>query len=107
MISVKADISDGTCFSIYIEGHAKAERNEYDHDLVCCAVSTIVGTLANSCLLIDDVHTMHHGGKGHALVTVAGVPEELWAEINARFQMALDGLTALAEQYPNSIKITE
>lgn len=105
MIRVRFDTEDGTFFSMYVEGHAQAERNSCDHDLVCCAVSTVVGALACSCMRIDDVNTTQHGGKGHALVTVTGVPEELWAEINARYQMARDALETLAEQYPNSLEV--
>lgn len=105
MIHVKAQMGDDSTFSLYIEGHARAERNEHDHDLVCCAVSTIIGTLAASCMQIEDVNTIHHGRKGNALVTVTGIPDDLWAEINARYQMAVDGLTSLAAQYPKSLEI--
>lgn len=105
MIRVRADIEDGTYFSLYVEGHAQAERNDNDHDLVCCAVSTIVGALACSCMKIEDVNTTQHGGKGHAMVTVTGVHEEMWSEINARYQMALDALESLAAQYPRSLTI--
>lgn len=106
MISIKAEMGTHCAFNLFAEGHAGAERNENDHDLVCCAVSTIMGVLANSCAMIEDVNTVYHTHSGYALVTVTRIPDDLWAEINSRFQMALDGLEALSAQYPTCIKVT-
>ena len=109
MIKVHAYMDAGdSAFSLSADGHADAQRNDDGRDLVCCAVSTIVGVLANSCALIEDVRTVYHSRKGHALVTVSGITDDLWAEINSRYQMAVDGLQALAVQYPEClcVKVT-
>lgn len=105
MISIYAQMGRDETFCVSAHGHAKAARNEEDHDLVCCAVSTILCMLANSCALIGDVNTVYHASSGNALVTVTGIPDDLWAEINARFQMAVDGLTGLSIQYPQNLQV--
>jgi len=105
MINIEASIGVDHVFTLTAEGHAHADRNENDHDLVCCAVSTIICTLANSCAQMEDVNTVYHSKHGYGHVNVTSVPEDLWGEIVSRFQMAVDGLTVLALQYPDSIKI--
>lgn len=107
MIRIHASLGKDEAFCLSAEGHAGARRNEYDHDLVCCAVSTLMGTLANSCALIEDVNVVYHANSGNALVTVTKITEEIWPEIASRFRMALDGLQGLAMQYPGSLKVTE
>lgn len=104
MIVINAELGKDLAFTITADGHAHAQRNEEDHDLVCCAVSTIMCTLATSCANID-VNTVYHAGHGHATVTVTDCME-LWREVSARFQMAVDGLIALEHQYPQSIRMT-
>lgn len=107
MIIVHASLGRDEAFCLSAQGHANAMRNECDHDMVCCAVSTLMGTLANSCALIEDVNTVYHAASGNALVTVSKIPEEIWPEIASRFRMAMDGLQGLAIQYPKSLKVTE
>ena len=108
MIIVRAEsMGKWDTFSISADGHANAARNEENHDLVCCAVSTLMGTLANSCARIEDVNTIYQSSHGHALVTVTNIPEEIWHEIASRFTMAMDGLEGLAEQYPDSLRIDQ
>lgn len=92
-------------FALTADGHANAARNDDGRDLVCCAVSTIMGTLANSCALIDDVSTMYTTRSGYAHIFVNNCGE-LWCEVCSRFQMAVDGLNALAAQYPQSLRVT-
>lgn len=106
MINIEAELGEDKVFYLMASGHANAERNEDGRDLVCCAVSTIMGVLANSCALIEEVRTVYHSRSGHAQVSVTDVPEKLRAEINSRFQMAVDGLEALAVQYPQCLWIT-
>lgn len=105
MIVIHAELGRDLTFSISADGHAHAARNEEDHDLVCCAVSTIMCTLATSCANVEEVNTVYHTSSGHAMVTVTDCME-LWCEIAARFQMAVDGLMALGQQYPQSIRMT-
>lgn len=105
MIRVEAIMGTDGDFSLTAEGHAQADRNEDGRDLVCCAVSTVMGMLANSCALIEDVRTVYHSRSGYGQVTVTGIPDDLWAEINSRFQMAVDGLEALSVQYPKCLAV--
>ena len=103
MIEVKARWGNN-CFSLEAEGHANAERNEDGRDLVCCAVATIMTTLANSCTKMEGADTHYAPKSGHGKVFVMA-DDEHRDGVEARFQMALDGLTVLAMQYPESIKI--
>lgn len=105
MINIEATLGEDAAFSLTAEGHAHADRNEHDHDLVCCAVSTILCTLANSCVQLDDVNTVYHSKPGYGHVMVTNVTEALWGEVESRFRMALDGLEVLAMQYPACIKM--
>ena len=107
MIKIHASLGKEEAFMLSAEGHANAARNENDHDLVCCAVSTLFGTLANSCAMIEDINTVYHAASGNALVTVTNITDDLWAEVASRFRMATDGLQALAIQYPESLRVTE
>lgn len=104
MITITANLGRDEVFSLTADGHAHGQRNENDHDLVCCAASTLLCTLANSCAQLDDVNVTYHArsGYGHVLVNNC---EELWDEVSSRFRMALDGLEGLAMQYPQSIRI--
>lgn len=106
MISITAEMGRDSVFSLTAEGHAGADRNEDGRDLVCCAVSTIFGTLANSCAQIDDVNTVYHSRHGYAHCVVTNIPDDLWAEINSRYQMAVDGLEALAMQYTQCLHVS-
>ena len=103
MIQVKERWGNN-CFSLEAEGHANAERNEDGRDLVCCAVATIMTTLANSCTKLKCVDTHYAPKSGYGKVFVMA-DDEHRDVVEARFRMALDGLTVLAMQYPESIKI--
>lgn len=103
MISVKAYFGKYV-FSLLAEGHANAERNEDGRDLVCCAVATIMTTLANSCTKLEGVKTHYAPKSGYGKVFVMA-DDEHRDGVEARFQMALDGLSVLAMQYPESIQM--
>lgn len=104
MITITANLGRDEVFSLTADGHANGQRNENDHDLVCCAASTILCMLANSCARLEDVNVTYHqrSGYGHVLVNNC---EELWGEVSSRFRMALDGLEGLAMQYPQCLRI--
>lgn len=106
MIRIIAEMGLDGSFTLTADGHARADRNEDGRDLVCCAVSTIMGVLANSCAQIEDVSTVYHSRHGYAHCAVTGIPEDLWAEINSRYQMAVDGLEALSVQYPQCLEVS-
>lgn len=95
----------GEPFSLTARGHAGAARNEDGHDLVCCAISTIVQTLGVSCASLPDVQTTYHQADGFAEILVTGT-EAHWDQLVPRFQMAIDGLTVLASQYPQHVSLT-
>ena len=63
MIDVKVEWKTEP-FSLTARGHAQAKRNADGHDLVCCAVSTIVQTLGFSCAGMPEVNTTFHTIKG-------------------------------------------
>ena len=91
-------------FSVEADGHAGADRNEHGHDLVCCAISTLICTLANSCAQLQGPATVYHTLDGFARLTVSNTrtcPDE----VRARLQMLLDGLHALEVQYPQNIRL--
>lgn len=106
MIKILASLGTEEAFMISAQGHAQAARNENEHDLVCCAVSTLLGTLANSCAWVGDVNVNYQTSSGNGLVTVTNISDDLWGEIASRFRMAMDGLEVLREQYPESLKIS-
>lgn len=107
MIKIFASQYKNQAFVLSAQGHAGAERNAQDHDLVCCAVSTLMGTLANSCAQLKQVKTVYRQSSGDALLRVKDVPQDMKMEVNIRFRMALDGLQALAIQYPECVRVTE
>lgn len=95
----------GEPFTLTASGHANADRNEDGHDLVCCAVSTIVQTLGVSCASLLDVCTVYRKLKGCAEILVTDT-EAHWEDLVPRFQMAIDGLTVLANQYPQHVSLS-
>lgn len=94
----------GEPFSLTAKGHTNADRNEEGHDLVCCAVSTIVQTLGVSCASLMDVETAYRRAPGDTEIVVSGT-EAHWDQLVPRFQMAIEGLTVLANQYPEHLAL--
>lgn len=91
--------------TITASGHANAPRNEDGRDLVCCAIATLMGALANSCAQIKGPATVYHTQSGLAELTVTNImtaPDE----IRPRLQMLIDGLSVLEVQYPQNIRMT-
>ena len=93
---------------IEANGHANAQRIN-DYDLVCCSVSTLLGTLGNA--LLD----MYYDGfmvsppaieQRSGYVHIKAEPKTSKKEIVERvFNSFVLGLTILSEQYPKNIKI--
>lgn len=106
MIEIKAEWKKEP-FVLTVNGHADAPRNEEGHDLICCAVSTIAQTLGISCVSLPCVNTRYHSIKadGFEQILVTGT-EAHWDELVPRFQMAIEGLTVLAMQYPQHVHLT-
>lgn len=93
-------------FALRAIGHAGVDRSTCDHDLVCCAASTIIQMLAVSCAQVEGISTRYHAVKEKALeeILITGT-EAHWDELVPRFQMAIDGLTLLANQYPQNVSL--
>lgn len=92
-------------FTIIADGHAYAPRNEDGRDLVCCSISCLLTALANSCAQIDGVQTIYKTTSGRAELYVSNTLVDP-AGIDGRLQMAVDGLMGLAQQYPQSVRMT-
>lgn len=103
MITVRSGYG---CVTRWIEasGHANAPRSEDGRDLVCCAVSTLMCALANSLAKLDALMTTYDHSSGYARVAVTGRDARSIA-VEARMAVVMDGLEALAKQYPQSIDI--
>lgn len=95
---------DRAALSISATGHARAKRNEYGHDLVCAAVSTLMqgfayaGTRSGHIMEVDM-------DKGHM---VARIDPDTTASQGMRyiFEGYALGLQMVAENYPESLKIS-
>lgn len=104
MINIWAKYN-GEPFRLTAEGHADAGRNDEGHDLVCCAVSTLIQTLAFSCANLPGVRTDYRKASGFSEILITGT-EAHWDTLVPRFEMAIGGLTILAAQYPQNISLT-
>lgn len=94
-------------FMLTANGHAAAERSANGHDLVCCAASMLIQTLGVSCANVDGVNTTYHAVKNVGFEQILVTDTEAhWDELVPRFQMALDGLTVLANQYPQHVSLS-
>jgi uncharacterized protein YsxB (DUF464 family) len=52
-----------------------------------------------------EVETVYHRADGFARILVTGT-EAHWEQLVPRFQMAIEGLTVLANQYPQNVSLT-
>ena len=102
MIEVHASYED---LSLRMEGHAGAERNAQDHDLVCCAASILFQTLVRSCGLAHGVRVIGDAESGKASIRIDSDKVGNAAAIH-RFQMCLDGLEMLEKSYPQNLRVT-
>ena len=99
MIRVLVDYDNMT---LDMTGHAEAERNTEGHDLVCCAASTLVFTLAYSCRRRCRVEKRFDKGDAHIRLE----PEEgRGLEALYKLDAVVDGLRMLQEKYPACISV--
>lgn len=94
---VRISIYRGKVLRLNAYGHAGAAKK--GHDLVCCAVSTLLYTLAAE-LTRRDCGAEISLCSGFALFSVPPQAEEA-------FSFAKTGLRLLAAQYPQYISLTE
>lgn len=92
---------------IQAQGHANHGFNEVGHDLVCCAVSTLICALAIEIESRDDLENFEiQQDSGYSLIS-AEATEGSERAIEALFDMVERGLRDISEQYPKSLKITQ
>ena len=92
-------------YGLIVDGHAGAPRNEQNHDLVCCAVSTLMQTLLYSASrqghMID-----HDTTEGHMEIRVH--EDDTFDRMLAQtFMVVEDGLQMLVDAYPGQIKFVD
>ena len=103
-----ADDEDRREFYLHVTGHAGSKGANDTYDMVCCAVSTLVYTLAwriqeelahsrlaNESLTLD---------KGEAVIRVTPKPGEYVSSL-CSFETILAGLRMLAKQFPDHVKV--
>lgn len=84
---------------VLIAGHA--ETAELGHDLVCAAVSGIVGTYVNGLLLYNDEFTVQESEAG------TSVTFKYLDELIIRFTAAtIIGLKQIEKQHPEAIEVS-
>ena len=84
---------------ITIKGHA--DYDEYGKDIVCAAVSSIVTTSINACLILDESSIKYEDKEGLVIIDVLNTDETTIKLINNMINM----LTELASTYKKNIKI--
>lgn len=101
MIMVQADRLG---MELTMTGHACAEHNGEGHDLVCCAASVLVQSLAYYAQRKDCIEVDGHFRKGDARVKLRPFGGH-YCEARTAFAVTLSGLEMLAAAYPQHISI--
>ena len=97
----------GKKHKLSIEGHA--EHGEQGKDLVCCAVSTLFYTLAQSVMeangqgLLAKAPSIHEENGNGTISCIANGRYE--ANVSLIWWTILNGFMLLEENYPKNIKI--
>lgn len=91
-------------FHLTADGHAGADHNADGHDLVCCAVSTLMQALAHSCSKVDGLKVVSSQSDGFMHISLWG--DTVWDEILPRYTMVLDALEVLSYQHPEHIRFS-
>lgn len=101
MIHVTIDPKE---LAVCVTGHADAPRNDADHDLVCCAVSVLIQTLAYTGQEDDGLSTEGYLRKGDAYVRL--IPCNGYYKRGKTYMRMLQrGLEMLQESYPGHIHV--
>ena len=93
---------NGEITGFKVSGHAGYDM--FGKDIVCAAVSVIVGMLANE---IENHEEMYPGQQVEVKSGLAMIHTAYRSKLRANivFDMVVDALLALEEQYPEYIKI--
>lgn len=93
-------------FEVTAEGHAEAQRVN-DYDLVCCAISTLLGTLGNALLDMYNDNLLCTPPKikqKSGYVHIKAEPKKEYEVIVKQvFKSFMLGLEILSKQYPKNI----
>ena len=92
-------------YGIEMKGHAGAAVNAQEHDLVCCAASTLIQTLLYS-LSRQEVMVDHDVEDGYMRVSMHD-DRDFGREVAQTFMTVEDGLEMLATAYPECIRYVE
>lgn len=101
MIHVTIDEKE---LAVCMTGHADAARNEADHDLVCCAASVLVQTLAYTAQEDDGMSARARLRKGDAFVQLMTC-NGYYKRGKTYMRMLQRGMEMLQEAYPACIHI--
>lgn len=94
---------DREALSIEARGHARAERNQYGHDLVCAAVSTLMQAWAYAGLRTGHVMEVDkESGVFFARLDPDATPSP---ELRSIFDGYVLGLKLCAENYPEHVRV--
>ena len=102
-VAEKRDLGDDRLIlSLYVKGHANYA--ESGKDIVCSAVSCLCISFANTLLAagVEKKHFRMEDGVFYVSATIAENRE--YAE--GAFDMAVNGLQMIAEQYPHHVSFT-
>lgn len=88
--------------SLYVDGHANYAEN--GKDIVCSAVSCLCISLANTLLATGVDKGCFRIEDGSFYVSATIVENRAYAE--GAFDMAVNGLQMIAEQYPDHVVFT-
>ena len=93
---------EGGKLTMRAEGHAGYAPA--GQDIVCAAVSCLMQTLAYSAAEDEHTSSCSYQGKDGPVVSVKAGDSVLMRD---KFELVADGLTLLAEQYPENVSFKE
>lgn len=88
--------------TLMVEATGHAGAAPYGQDMVCCAVSVLMQTLAATGRKVGAVKSSME--PGHAAVQVLPYPLQ-WMEAEQRVEAIVDGLREVARSYPQYVRI--
>lgn len=86
--------------ALLVQGHAGA--GEKGKDLICCAVSVLVQTLAETGRTLGTVEARLEAGNAQVRLHPAPL---CWMEAAQRYQAIIDGLRAVARTAPEHVQM--
>lgn len=90
-------------YGLAVSGHAGAQQNAEGHDLVCCAVSTLMQTLLYTASKAG--HMLDHEAEDGYMRVAITPGERFTRDLMEKFRTVEDGIEMLAQAYPECIEI--